>query len=76
MEGLQRKFPFRKDIAIFVDQVAILVGQTRKVGAHAKLQRQNDSLKYFKIKILIHPVITSKHRWEFYGYGKILDVYS
>ena len=29
---------------------------------------------YFKIKILIHPVITSKHRLEFYGYGKILDI--
>ena len=31
---MQRKFPFRKDIAMFVDQVAILVGQTIKVVAH------------------------------------------
>ena len=34
---MQRKFSFRKDIAMFVDQVAILVGQTIKVVAHAKL---------------------------------------
>ena len=41
---------------------------------HKSCGTQNDSLKYFKIKILIHPVITSKHRLEFYGYGKILDI--
>ena len=47
---MQRKFPFRKDIAMFVDQVAILVGQTIKLWHTPNYSDKMTVLSILKLK--------------------------